>query len=312
MEEEASELAADTGEVVEVVVDKLSGWLSTLIEMLPNIAVALMVVAIFALLARLVAKLVERAAQKTSQNAQVTSLLRVTARLSVVIVGVFIALGVLHLEKTVTSMIAGVGVVGLALGFAFQDIAANFMSGVIMAIREPMRIGDLVETQDELGHVERVTLRATVLRNFAGQLVVIPNKEVLQNKIINYSQTGERRIEVEVGVAYDTDLAEARRVAVDAIEKLPGHDPSKPADAIWTGFGASSVDLSVRFWIDLDDDNSDYLVERSRGIEAIKAAFDEAGIEIPFPIRTLALEGSSAELLATLREGPRPGETVDP
>jgi small conductance mechanosensitive channel len=182
--------------------------------------------------------------------------------------------------------LAGIGVVGLALGFAFQDIASNFMSGVIMALREPFRVGDLVETHDTMGHVERVTLRATVVRDFSGQLVMIPNKDVLQNPITNYTQTGKRRVEVPVGISYGDDLGTAANAARGALEKLEDRDESEPVEIWWTDFGSSSINLSARFWIDLEN-GSNYFAARSRAIEAIHHAFADADITIPFPIRTL-------------------------
>ena len=287
MNEEAPELILETESLVALVWRKVEAWITGFVEMLPNLAVAILVVIVAALASRLLAKLVERAFRSTASNAQVVSLLTTITRLGVLGVGAFVALGILQLDKTVTSLLAGIGVVGLALGFAFQDIASNFMSGVIMALREPFRIGDLVKTHDTMGHVERVTLRATVVRNFWGQLVMIPNKDVLQNPIINYTQNGKRRIEIPVGVSYADELSTAAQAAREALEKLPDRDSSEPVDVYWTDFGASSIDLSARFWIDLEAGETDFLTARSNGIEAIKAAFDEAGITIPFPIRTL-------------------------
>ena len=311
MNEETEQLAIETEQLISLVWEKLESWLTGLAEMLPNIVVAVLIVLVAGLLARLFSKLVRRTLDRTSANTQVVSLFSVLTRLAVLGLGLFIALGVLQLEKTVTSLLAGIGVVGLALGFAFQDIAANFMSGVIMAIREPFHLGDLVETHDVLGHVERVTLRATVIRNFSGQLVLIPNKDVIQNPIVNYTQTGSRRVEIPVGVAYGTDLESAAELASEAVAALP-RDETQPVTAIYTGFGDSAIDLSVRFWIDLEDDDADYLDARSRAIVAIKKAFDESRISIPFPIRSLDLQDDTAERLASALAGAEPdGSAAD-
>lgn len=300
VEQSTDGLAFETEKLVTLAWDKVLGWVAALVEMLPNLAVAVLVVVLAALAARLASRLVERAARRAASNTQVVALLSSVTRVSVLALGLFVALGILQLEKTVTSLLAGIGVVGLALGFAFQDIANNFMSGVIMALREPFQIGDLIETHDTMGWVERVTLRATVVRNFWGQLVVIPNKDVLQSPIVNYSQTGQRRIEVPVGVAYSDDLSRAREAARKALEGLPDRDESKPVDVYWTGFGGSSIDMSARFWIDLSNDDTDYLAARSNAVQAIKSAFDEAGITIPFPIRTLDLGDEAGEVLGSV------------
>ncbi|MGH0030286.1 MAG: mechanosensitive ion channel family protein [Myxococcota bacterium] len=294
MDDETTQAVTETQQLIALVLEKLESWLTGFVEMVPNLIVAVLVLIATSLLARLGASLVRRAAQRTSTQEQVVGLLTVITRVGILALGAFVALGILQLEKTVTSLLAGVGVVGLALGFAFQDIASNLMSGVIMAIREPFQIGDLVQTHDQMGRVERLTLRATVLRNFSGQLVIIPNKDVLQKPILNYTQTGERRVEVPVGVSYDDDLERAIEAAREAVGSIPGRDESKDVDVIYTGFGDSSIDLSVRFWLDLEDDEADYLVARSKAVMAIHAAFAKADITIPFPIRTLDVPPAEA------------------
>ena len=202
------------------------------------------------------------------------------------VVGLFVALGVLGLDKTVTSLLAGVGIVGLALGFAFQDIAANFMSGLILSFRHPFRVGHLVQTQGFMGVVADISLRTTVLRQLTGEHVRIPNKDVLGNPLINFSAAGERRVDLEVGVSYGEDLERVREVALRAVESVAPRRQERPVELFYEGFGDSSIDFVVRFWIDFAR-QPDYLAARSAAVIAIKQAFDREGITIPFPIRTL-------------------------
>ena len=103
-------------------------------------------------------------------------------------------------------MLAGAGVLGLALAFAFQDIAANFMSGIFISFRKPINIGDIVKIKDYMGKVTEINLRDSVIRTFQGQLVIIPNKDIFQNAIENYSMWGKRRIDLAVGISYGDDL----------------------------------------------------------------------------------------------------------
>ncbi len=297
----APELTAPTPlsfeQAVERILGRLEDWVVTFVELLPNIVVAGALLLIFAVAAQIFARLARRAILRTSQNEQIASLLSVGTRLGILAVGIFVALGLLQLDKALASLLAGVGIVGLALGFAFQDIAANFMSGIIMALRQPFQLGDLVHTHDQLGTIERVTLRATVLRLFTGQLVIIPNKEVLQSPIINYTQSGERRVDIELGIAYDADLEKTRRTVVEALENLDYRDPEREVEFYYSGFGSSSIDFSARFWIDLESDQGSFLEARSRAIEAIKRALDDAGLSIPFPVRTLDLPDRLLESL---------------
>ena len=268
------------------IIEKLRHWLGDLIALLPNVAVAVVVFVAFVLGSKLVRKLVHEGLARVSKNVQVNELLASTARLILLVIGLFVALGVLGLDKTVTSLLAGVGVIGLALGFAFKDIAANYMSGVIIAVRVPFDVGDLVKVQDYFGTVFSLDLRATGIRAPSGELIFIPNQSILENPIVNYSRSGERRVDLEVGVSYGDDLEKVRSVTLEAVQGISERDGSRDVELYFTGFGDSSIDYVVRFWID-DVGQSDFLAAQSAAVLAIKKAYDENDITIPFPIRTL-------------------------
>jgi small conductance mechanosensitive channel len=193
---------------------------------------------------------------------------------------------VLGLDKTVTSLLAGAGVLGLALAFAFQDIAGNFMSGILLALRRPFGSADWIETNDFFGVVEDLNLRSTIVRTPQGQLVTIPNSSVLQNPIKNYTKLGKRRVDLSCGVAYGDDLDKVEKVAPSSLNNLDFIDSERPVDFYFTEFGGSSIDFKLRFWIDFKG-QADFLKAQSEAIKALKAAFDQSGITIPFPIRTL-------------------------
>ncbi|MCA9617580.1 MAG: mechanosensitive ion channel family protein [Myxococcales bacterium] len=266
--------------------DKLSHWLELLVVMLPNLVGALLVVAVASLAARWVGRLTRRLLERVTHNPPISNLLGKVAGVAMRLVGVFVALGLLRLDKTVTSLLAGVGVIGLALGFAFQDIAANFMSGIFMALRRPFAPGDLVELAGRKAIVEAVELRATTVTTLDGLWIQVPNKDVFQSPIINYTKTESRRMDLAVGVAYCDDLTEVQRVARRAVSDLARRDEERDVEVFFTGFGESSIDLQVRIWLTSARER-DFLEARSNAIMAIKRAFDEAQITIPFPIRTL-------------------------
>jgi small conductance mechanosensitive channel len=281
-----SSLQATVPGVLDPIVETLSQWWETLLRMLPNALVALLVLVVFFVLARVLAQLANRALDSWTSNKTVCQLLTTTVRTVVIGVGLFIALGVLDLRGVVTSLLAGVGVLGLALGFAFQDIVANYISGVIMGLRQPLHLGDMVEVKGVSGTVRGLDLRETTIETFNGQLAIVPNKEVLQSVLTNFSDLGRRRIDIEVGVAYDSDLEQVEAVAVAALESLEDRSAEHPVRVFFTGFGDSSIDLVAHVWIDLGAGHS-FLDVRSKIIKAIKRSFDQAGITIPFPIRTL-------------------------
>lgn len=279
--------------VLSRVVDKVQGWADVGVTMLPNLVVAVIILVLAWFAARIVGRGVTSALQRLGrapeEQTQLPGLIGALARVAVISGGLFAALGILHLDKTVTSLLAGVGVIGLALGFAFQDMAANLIGGVILAIKKPFVAGQVIQYGTETGKVLRVDLRDTKIVRFTGEVIIVPNRKLLENELINVTEGVERRVDVEVGVAYGTDLDDAQAVACRAVQSLEDVvvDETHEVLAIFRRFGASSIDMELRFWIDYADDPLAYLRARSDAIKAIKAAFDDAGITIPFPIRTL-------------------------
>jgi len=281
---------------------KVMGWVRGLILILPNLLVAVLVLVGFWLAAKLARNLVNRLLRRVSHSEQVNRLVGATVYLALIAAGVFISLGILGLQKTVASLLAGAGIIGLALGLAFQDIAANFMAGIYLSIQRPFRVGHLIETKDFFGIVQRVHLRWTELRIPEGQILLIPNKQVFENPIKNYTTSGRRRVDIETGVSYGDDLEKARRVAIRAVEQVSARKPDSEVELFFEEFGDSSIDFVVRFWIDFTTKQSDYLQARSEAIERLKRAFDENGITIPFPIRTLDFGARSGERLPEVLE----------
>lgn len=274
---------------------KLTGWGRAFVLALPNFLLAVLTVVLSWLIARGVRKVVTRLLRRVSSSEQVTYLLAQAVYIAVLTAGTFIALGILGLQKTVASLLAGAGIVGLALGFAFQDIAANLMAGVYLSVRRPFRRGHLIKAQDFFGIVLEVNLRWTELVTQQGQLVLIPNKQVFENPIMNYSARGSRRVDISLGVSYGDDLEKARRVAIEAVESVPSRLPDREVELFYEEFGESSIDFTVRFWIPFET-QKDYLAARSDAIVRIKQAFDANGVTIPFPIRTLEFAGDKVEI----------------
>lgn len=269
----------------EILEDKLLTWSDILVSHLPNLVVAVLVLTLFIVGARFVRNLAQKLFSKVTNNLALTRLGGNIIGLLVGGLGIFLFLSILNLDKTVTSLLAGAGILGLALSFAFQDTAANFISGVLIATRKPFSVGHHIRSNDEQGIVSRIGLRTTSIRTFQGQEVLIPNKDVFKQPLTNYSSTGERRVDLSVGVSYSDDLNKARKVAMEAIEALDCRDKSKAVTLMFTGFGSSSIDFDVRYWV--NPAQHDFLTARSLGIVAIKQAFDANGITIPFPMRTL-------------------------
>lgn len=285
---------------LERILEKLETWWQTFVSMIPNMALALVVLLFFIVLARYGAKLFRKLFYETSKRKSLTNLFTSIVQYSILGIGIFIVLSILQLNKAVTSILAGVGIIGLALGFAFQDIAANFISGIILAFRTPFKRGDIIEVKDIMGTVLGTDLRVTLVKTFTGQEVFIPNRDVLQNPIFNYTVLGKRRIDISVGVSYGDDLDKVETLVLETIKKVDG--VIDPEDSVfdYEEFGDSSIVFNIRFWIDYPG-KPGYYVVKTNAIKAIKKALDENDIMIPFPIRTLDFGIRGGEKLSEMK-----------
>ncbi len=290
-------------------VGKLQSWVEAFVEMLPNLIVAILVLATFWFISRLAYKGICRALDRVQTNAAARDLMARIISVAIILLGVVVALGVLNLDKALASILAGVGVVGLALGFAFQDLASNLISGVGLAVNQrwPFKIGDLVETNDVFGVVKKIQLRTSTIETPDGKIVILPNKQIYQSKVINHSATGRRRVDVECGISYGDDLEKVTSVVQKAIEDLGGRDQSRDVQFFFSGFGDSSINFVVRFWIAYEQ-HTDFLRAQSDGILALKKALDDNDIMIPFPIRTLDFGIRGGEKLADVLSSATPSD----
>jgi small conductance mechanosensitive channel len=289
-------------EPFEGVVAKLLNWGHRGILALPNLAAALLVFLLFWMLGRLIRRGMTRALARTSAPRQIQRLLVTLTGILVVATGLFIALGILQLDKALTSLLAGAGILGLALSFAVQDITANFISGIFLAIRRPFRIGELIETNGFQGTVERIDLRATVLRRPSGQIVMIPNKMIFEHPILSFSQTGERRVEINFGVAYKDDLDAVEGAAREALEGLPQRNAHRPVEVFFIELGAATIQMQARVWLTTTS-QADYQAARSEGIKRIKSAFGAAKITMPTGSYTLDFADGGGERLSQAWRG---------
>ncbi|MGH8427269.1 MAG: mechanosensitive ion channel family protein [Gammaproteobacteria bacterium] len=282
---------------------KLENWGHGLLLLLPNIVIALLVVLLFWLLAKLLDRVLRKVLRRFSVGHEVIDLTAIAVFIFTTIAGLFVALDVLGLDKTVTSLLAGVGILGLVLGLAFQSTGENYVAGIYLSIQRPFRVGQIIGSGDYFGVVERIALRSTWLRVPEGQLVYLPNKKIFDNEIINYSESGKRRIDLQIGISYGENLEKVKRVATEAVAAIENRDQNRQVEFFYDGFGDSSIDFEIRFWIDFYR-QPDYLAARSEAVMRIKRAFDENGITIPFPIRTLDFtRGIGGETLATQLRG---------
>ena len=272
--------------------NKIELWYENSINIIPNLVAAFLVLLIFIVIGKIIKKLSGRLLPKITKNKSVINLLQTMIYAFIMLLGLFVSLEILNLEKTVTSILAGAGVIGLALGFAFQEIASNFVSGVFIAFRRPYKLEDIVEIDDYFGKVTDINLRTTSITTFQGLEVLIPNKYMFTKPFINLTTTPHRRIDIAVGVSYSDDLEKVEKVTKEALQEINERVKDRPIEVYFNEFGASSINLSARVWINYPK-NQAYLRATHEAIILIKKAFDKNKISIPFPIRTLDVNGGT-------------------
>lgn len=276
----------DIHKISDLLTGKLTSWIEALIKLLPNIVMAAIILVIGFYIAKFIRKISIKLIGKVSKNLTLNNLFSSVIYIIFLGIVIFTALSILQLDKAVTSILAGAGILGLALAFAFQDIAANFMSGIFISFRKPIQVGDIVKLQDYMGKIKEVNLRDTVMETFQGQTVIIPNKEVFQNAIENYSYINKRRLDLSVGVSYGDDLEKVKQITIDAVKNIADLSKEDEVTVFFNEFGDSSINLSIRMWMNTAE-QAVYNEVRSLAIINIKKAYDANDIMIPFPIRTL-------------------------
>lgn len=174
----------------------------------------------------------------------------VTTLVSVVgwIVGILIAATIALPGLTPSEALAGIGIGSIAIGLAFRDIFENFLAGLLILLRQPMRIGDFIECQEVSGVVERISIRDTYLRRTDGVLTMLPNAFLYKNPVRVLTDQALRRQDITVGVAYGENVDDARGVIEKAVSQVGSVNTSKPLQVFAKEFNSSSVDFEVAWW----------------------------------------------------------------
>lgn len=283
------------------VIERLDTWLDTLVLNLPNMIMAIVIFAAFYWLGIKMQSWLKRPVRKLSSQRSVQNLIIRSVSLLVAAVGFLLALGVLNLDTVLKSLLAGAGVAGLAVGLALQGTLSNTFSGILLAVKEVINIGDWIESNGFSGKVERIELRNTWLREADNNIVVIPNKDVLENPFKNYGLTDQIRVILKCGVGYEEDLESVKSVAIKAINHRFHDGRDEEVEFYYEEFGGSSINFMLRFWVEAKEKLT-ILEARSESIITLKKAFDQEGINIPFPIRTLEVKSQQMESLKEMVE----------
>lgn len=240
-------------------------------------------------------RVLDRVSKKISEDDQeILVLIGRATYVGVLAVGITIALKIAGIDLT-----AIIAAIGFGLGFAMQDLIMNFIAGIFILVSRHFVIGDFIQINGTIGQVVEIQSRATILKALDGTRVIVPNSQLFTNEVTSFTSNPFRRIEIEVGVEYRTDLAHAQQIIFEALKEH--HEVlEEPAPAtVLDEFDDSSINFLVRFWV---DSRSNWVGTRSQVIHLIKDHFDKAGISIPFPIRTLAFDKDTENTVVPVYE----------
>ena len=266
--------------------DKLDGWLESIILKLPNFAMAVLVMFLFYFLARGIRKLLKKTILRKISQVSIQEIIAKVVFVVIILIGFFIALGVLDLDKVLTSILAGAGVVGLAIGLALQGTLSNTFGGLILSFMPQLKINDFITADGVSGFVTEISLRNIILKKPDNNVVVIPNSKFIDGSFTNDSMNSRNRIFVNCGVGYESDLQMVEDLTVKIISDNFQQNDGEDVEFFFTEFGDSSINFMVRFWADCVNVKQEHAA-RHKAIKIIKKHFDERDINIPFPIRTL-------------------------
>lgn len=282
-----TEIPTNLEEVRETLASTLGEAWKSFVEHIPLLGVGLLVLIATWVAAKIGSTLVSKAVGSHVRES-LRLLLGRFVTIGVWVGGLLLAAIIVFPGLTPAKALGGLGIASVAIGFAFKDIFENFFAGILILWRFPIENGDFIECEGISGKVEDVEIRMTKIRKTSGELVVLPNSFLFKNAVDVLTDQNTRRVTITTGVAYDEDVSEAVEVITKAVEDCESVNKDKPIQIFPEAFGASSIDIEVTWWtgpLPVD-------VRRSRGevITAVKKALDDAGIEIPFPYRTLTFK----------------------
>ncbi len=293
-------------------VERVQNWVNGFIRLIPNLVVAIIVIAIFYGIAYAAKRIIINRTSR-SQRDNLGDVLGGFVRWVIIVLGFLLGATIVIPSLKPGDLIAGLGVSSVAIGFAFKDILQNWLAGLLILLRQPFENNDQIEVNGYEGTVERIETRATIIRTYDGQRVVIPNSDIYTNSVLVKTAHEKRRSEYDVGIGYGDNIEEACEIIRKAVDAIPEIEGEPGVEAFPWDLAASWVSIRVRWWT--NSRRADVVHVRAKVVFAIKTALNDALIDMPyntevhlFHDQTEATEGIRSQQ----REGwpaPKDGET---
>jgi small conductance mechanosensitive channel len=264
-------------------------YFSTLAELIaasvPNILTALVIFALSLYLARVLSNLVKRVLIRRNTVSGVTYLLSDILRWTIIVFG---AITALQRFFNVTAFITGLGILGFIVGFALQNVVQNFVSGVILLMQQPFKVGDDINVLGFDGTILKIDLRTTEMQTLDGRIAILPNADVLSHVIVNYTRAHRRRVDLPLTVAYGSSPEQVRAILLGVVKDVPGYVIAPAPEVIFNNFGNSSIELTALFWVDTSVTRVG--VAKDIALINVKGEFEKQNIQISLPAQTVYIK----------------------
>lgn len=274
------------------IIDSANEIVVGFVERIPYFVASIIVILIFWFLSIVFKKVVYKLLGSRSRHQNLVKVFQRVGGALIIFIGFMIAMVIAVPGFTPAKLIGALGIGSVAIGFAFKDIFQNLLSGILLLISEPFRIGDQIVSGDYEGTVEDIKIRATTIKTYDGRQVVIPNSDLYTSALTVNTAYKQRRLQVAVGIGYEDDIEAAKAEILQALDKVESVSKKAQPSVIATGFGDSTIDLMVRWFIE-DGTQANKVTSIHQVIVEIKSALDAADVNIPFPIRTIDLSDPS-------------------
>lgn len=316
MPEEASGSPQDVPGEVDfnpgAALERVDSWVDGAVRLFPNIVVAIVVFAIFWFISRYVKRGVHSQFEKRERE-NLGEVLGGFLKWAMLLVGFLLAATIIIPSLKAGDLIAGLGVSSVAIGFAFKDILQNWLAGLLILLRQPFNVGDQISVNNFEGTVERIETRATIIKTYDGQNIVIPNSDIYTNSVLVRTAHEKRRSEYDIGIGYGDDLDSACEVILSTLKTVEGVCVEPPPEALPWDLAASWVTIRARWWTDSRRISVAHV--HSDVIRAVKKALDAAKIDMPFETLVHLIHDQTESrdgVRSAQREGwPAPGDGAE-
>ncbi|AMN48731.1 mechanosensitive ion channel domain-containing protein [Psychrobacter sp. P2G3] len=294
----SAEAAATTADALtyQSIIDSANGILIGFVERIPYFVASIIVILIFWFLSVVFKKIVYKLLGSRSRHQNLVKVFQRVGGALIIFIGFMIAMVIAVPGFTPTKLIGALGIGSVAIGFAFKDIFQNLLSGILLLISEPFRIGDQIVSGDYEGTVEDIKIRATTIKTYDGRQVVIPNSDLYTSAVTVNTAYKQRRLQLAVGIGYADDINEAKAEIMQALSRADTVSKEATPTIIAVNLGDSTIDLIVRWFID-DGTQANKVASIDQVLIEVKTALDAAGIDMPFPVRTLDMSDPSVKAM---------------